>query len=354
MDGKNMPRKRGAEIRKFILDNISSHPKDITSFTAEQFNITRQAVLRHIHILDEERLIHIEGKTNDRIYSLAPIAEERFQIPINNDLAEDKVWREYVRPLLEGVQTNVLEICEYGISEMVNNVRDHSQGDELDITISYKPDQIMFIVRDDGIGIFRKIQNELGLDDPLHVILELAKGKLTTDPQRHSGEGIFFTSRMFDNFGIASGNVLFLHTESSGDWAEQIVDILIDGTLIRMIIDPLSIRTRREIYSMYESEEDMSFSKTKVPVRLIRYGDENLISRSQAKRLLARFDRFQEVYLDFLGVEEIGQSFADEIFRVYQTAHPDINLVPYRANDNVINMINRAKMNGNTLLVDDH
>ena len=33
-------------------------------------------------------------------------------------------------------------------------------------------------------------------DDGLHVmVLELAKGKLTTDPASHTGEGIFFTSR---------------------------------------------------------------------------------------------------------------------------------------------------------------
>ncbi len=35
-----------------------------------------------------------------------------------------------------------------------------------------------------------------------------------------------------------------------------------------------------------------------------------------------RFERFQTVVLDFTGVEEIGQDFADEVFRVFQRAHP--------------------------------
>ena len=35
-----------------------------------------------------------------------------------------------------------------------------------------------------------------------------------------------------------------------------------------------------------------------------------LVSRSQAKRLCHRFDNFEEVELDFDGVEEIGQGFA--------------------------------------------
>ena len=34
-------------------------------------------------------------------------------------------------------------------------------------------------------------------------------GKLTTDPHRHTGEGIFFTSRAFDCFEIRSGELRF-------------------------------------------------------------------------------------------------------------------------------------------------
>jgi glycine amidinotransferase len=33
-------------------------------------------------------------------------------------------------------------------------------------------------------------------------------------------------------------------------------------------------------------------------VRLVKYGDDNLVSRSQARRLLARIDRFKLVMLD--------------------------------------------------------
>ena len=58
------------------------------------------------------------------------------------------------------------------------------------------------------MGIFKKIQKALDLLDERHAILELAKGKLTTDPKHHTGEGIFFTSRMFDEFTILSGGVL--------------------------------------------------------------------------------------------------------------------------------------------------
>jgi hypothetical protein len=72
-------------------------------------------------------------------------------------------------------------------------------------------------------------------------------------------------------------------------------------------------------------------------------GDESLVSRSQARRLLARFERFKEVILDFEGIASIGQAFADEIFRVFVQENPHIHLTPLNANDEVLKMISRAK-----------
>jgi hypothetical protein len=73
-------------------------------------------------------------------------------------------------------------------------------------------------------------------------------------------------------------------------------------------------------------------SETVVPVNLARYGNENLISRSQAKRLLARLELFKTVLFDFSNVPTIGQAFADEIFRVFAASHPEIELVPIHTN----------------------
>jgi hypothetical protein len=66
-------------------------------------------------------------------------------------------------------------------------------------------------VVDNGIGIFRKIKEAFDLASEAQAILELAKGKLTTDPDRHSGQGIFFTSRMLDKFSILSRGAFFSH-----------------------------------------------------------------------------------------------------------------------------------------------
>jgi hypothetical protein len=100
-------------------------------------------------------------------------------------------------------------------------------------------------------------------------------------------------------------------------------------------------RTKKEIYDKF-SDDDYGFTKTVVPVRLAQYGNEKLISRSQAKRLLERVDRFKTVLFDFAEVETIGQAFADEVFRVFVNEHPHITILPINANDDVKQMIKRV------------
>jgi hypothetical protein len=100
----------------------------------------------------------------------------------------------------------------------------------------------------------------------------------------------------------------------------------------------------QELFDRFSTEDHVnSFAKTHVPVSLAQYGDTNLVSRSQAKRMLTRFDQFAEVLLDFHGVTSIGQAFADEIFRVFQHQNPQISLVSIRANPEVTAMIERAR-----------
>ncbi len=102
-------------------------------------------------------------------------------------------------------------------------------------------------------------------------------------------------------------------------------------------------RTITKIFKQYSTGDEYGFTKTVVPVNLARYGNENLISRSQAKRLLARIELFKTVLFDFTDVPTIGQAFADEIFRVFAVGHPQIDLVPMHANTAVKQVIDRAR-----------
>jgi hypothetical protein len=102
-------------------------------------------------------------------------------------------------------------------------------------------------------------------------------------------------------------------------------------------------RVLSKVFDEYSNEENYGFNKTVVPVKLARLGTENLVSRSQAKRLLARVDKFETVIFDFRDVDCIGQAFADEIFRVFAKQYPLMTLMVTSANQDVSKMIERAR-----------
>lgn len=333
------------EIHKFILKNVSQHPKDIGNVTRQHFNITRQSVSGHLNSLIEEGLLSASGMTRAREFKLQDYISTKLEFNVSKDLQEDQVWRKHILPLLEDIQENVLDILYYGFTEIVNNVIDHSGSRGLEVFVFRNTINTQLIVRDFGIGIFKKIQQDFNLLDPRHSLLELSKGKLTSDNANHTGQGIFFTSRMFDTFNIWSEKLFYVCTTRNNEW-------LIDtenkpaskqGTSINMEIADDSNRTMLEIFDKYTSEfDDYGFTKTHIPMELLRYEGEKLVSRSQAKRLLARTDKFKEIILDFNGIKEIGQAFADEIFRVFQHNHPDIIIVKINTTTEIDKMINRA------------
>jgi len=341
--------RRASEIREFLLDSIPLHPKDVAACAMERFGITRQAVNHHMQGLVKEGLVSAQGNTRQRSYGLVTLTTKTATAPILG-LEEDRFWRQEVAPLLPGASDNALRIWQYGFTEMVNNAVDHSGGTRVTVTVETTAATTTLWIADDGVGIFRKIQEELGLEDERHAILELAKGKLTTDPKRHTGEGIFFTSRMFDDYVILSGGVFFSHkTDEEEDWILE-RERPREGTTVVMSLRNRSDRTVKQVFEKYTaSPKDFGFNRTIVPVRLAKHGAEQLVSRSQAKRLLARFERFKVVILDFAGIDEIGQAFADEIFRVYSLQHPEVRIVPANAGPEVKKLIRRAKAGGAVL-----
>ncbi len=309
----------------------------------EKFGISRQAVHKHVQNLVKQGALVGTGSTRNRSYHLAPLKKWSQAYALGPDLAEDRVWREDIAPRLGDLPDNVIEIWQYGFTEMLNNAIDHSGGTKVIVALETTAMTAEIMIMDDGEGIFRKIQRALGLADERHAVLELAKGKFTTDPDRHTGEGIFFTSRMLDKFDILSGDVFFTHEFcDEQDWIME-REQFTSGTAVWMKLDNHTARSMNRIFFRFAAPEEFAFTKTVVPVRLARYGDDRLISRSQAKRLVNRVDRFKTVIFDFTGVDMIGQAFADEVFRVFAKQHPDTELHAIHMTRSVENMVTRAK-----------
>lgn len=336
-------RQQGERVRAFILQEIDARADDVVTAATEKFSITRQAVNKHIQKLKNDGAIQVAGSARAPIYSLCPVVELGFHYALAPGLAEDVVWSKDIRPAIEPLPDNVMRIWQYAFTEMFNNAIDHSGAKVITVQVKKTAISTEIYVHDDGIGIFRKIQTELDLADERLAIFELSKGKLTTDPANHTGQGIFFSSRMMDVFSIMSGGLYFDHKRSAkNDW-------LIErnkpgpGTSVWMTLHNHTSRTTRKIFDEYSSGDDYAFNKTVVPLSLAKFGPDELISRSQAKRVLARINLFTTVIFDFKEVKEIGQAFADQIFRVYANEHPQITLLPINMNKHVKDMVDRAK-----------
>lgn len=337
-------RARGEDIRRFLLDHVEKHPNDIAKLASEHFKITRQAVNKHLRRLIYEKSLTETGETRKRNYKLAPLVEQRKIYTISPELEEHVVWDQDISPVLQPLPENVMDIWHYGFTEMLNNAKDHSGGTMILVKVAKTAVTTNVMIADNGIGIFKKIQEAFNLPDQRYAILELAKGKLTTDPSRHTGEGVFFSSRMFDRFSIGADKTYYGHR--LGDDSDWIMDWGNAGTTVFMELSNHTARTPRKIFDQYSSsDEDYGFNKTVVPVNLAQYGNDKLISRSQAKRVVSRLELFKTILFDFTGVPSIGQAFADEIFRVFANEHPTISLISIHANSEVERMIARVKLN---------
>ncbi len=327
-------------IEAFLRAEIGAHPRDLEEYTAQTLGVPFATVRKRIQDLVSRGVFEERSAAGERELVWKPVLRRQ----VDARLEEDRVWTESVAPGLKGIPDNVRALLEYGTTEMVNNVRDHSDASELVVVVRELSDSIEIYVEDDGIGIFRKLQRELGLEDPRHAALELAKGKLTTDPSRHTGEGIFFTARVSDAFLIWSSTTVCGHAWG-GPWHVFTKENR-PGTTVRIVVRLDTKRTLRSVFDEFAPpSQDMGFTKTAIQADLARQPGEGLGSRSQARRLLARCEHFREITIDFRGIESIGPAFADEVFRVFPGQHPGIVLRHQNASDQVLRMIERALKN---------
>jgi anti-sigma regulatory factor (Ser/Thr protein kinase) len=262
---------------------------------------------------------------------------------VNQNLEEHKVFNEIEKnlPLISKLKENVHSIFEYAFSEMLNNAIEHSLSDKINIVITVDGD-FTFEIRDFGIGVFKNIQKKRKLKDEMEAIQDLLKGKTTTQPKSHSGEGIFFTSKIADRFIIESYNYQLL--------IDNIIDDIfvnshknIKGTKILFSVNIKSNKHLKDLFLKFASKEgDFQFNKTEIRVKLYSMGGV-YISRSQARRLLSGLEKFSTIVLDFDKVPMVGQAFADEVFRVFKNKHPKIKIESINKNEGIEFMIGRVE-----------
>jgi len=333
-----MAKENREQIISYILKLISAGDKDVVKKTVDAFEISKSTVYNYVKELCQDGVLEKEG-TKYKIVS----KRREFVYENNGRLSETRIFNNDIAPFFKGLEKNVYGIWQYAFSEMMNNAIEHSSSDKITVWVSTNPLETTIVIFDNGIGIFKNIQNYMKKEYDEEIPLDecatlLFAGKFTTAKSMHSGEGIFFTSHMMDNFYIYSDNVIF--TRNNFTEEQNISENDGQGTMVCMSINNHTKKTAKEVFDRF-SNIDEGFIKTQIPIaHIFPYG--NPVSRSEGRRLGELIGKFQEVNLDFCGVEEVGQAFCHEVFIVWQGRHPDVKLNVLNANEDVDWMIKRV------------
>lgn len=348
------------QVQQFIMDNIEGNPSTISRLARDKFEISRQAISRHLMILKELGLIRQEGERNKTSYFLASKVQSKnkkidkdvsslikkskksFEVIVGEE-EEDIIWRSKVKDELGPLEENILNICRYGFTEMFNNVIDHSRSKKAIIEIESTEKYIQILIQDFGVGVFKNIAQFFKIQDLRDAVIRLHQGKVTTDSKNHTGQGIFFTSRAFDRFCLAANGFLYIKDNSKEDdwYFESQKDSDMPGTKVIMQISKNSDRIIKKVFDLYTNDE-FSFDKSHVRIELGKYDEDSYVSRSQAKRLLAGLANFRTIVLDFKNIKNVGQGFVDEVFGVFGLENPEVRFEVCNANEDILFMVRKG------------
>lgn len=326
-----------------IVDKGCCKKAELTKLLAHKHDVSVQNIYQHLKQLESTMQV-FECSKGYLHLSQNRIMAKNFNV---DQIDEFDIFQEHIFPHIKKYQ-QVEEIISYVFTEMLNNVMDHSEGQDVHIALFESPYGFLVSIYDDGIGIFKKICTAKKLKDEQHAMLELSKGRLTTMPEAHSGEGIFFSSKVCDEFSIMSHGLIFHHKMDISELSDLeglAKHSLSNGTRVVFKVNKFTAKTIVDTFNQYTTTDNDGvpvFSKTIIKAKLLQYENESLVSRSQAKRLLTRLNEFKEAVIDFEGIKIVGQGFADEIFRVFSIRHPDIKISYINAASDVEFMIKHA------------
>ncbi len=337
------------ETKDRILDFVKKRGVIRAADVVRLTGISRQGAAKHLRELSAAKKLLKEGSTRNSRYlpfdprkaalSKSPSVTFTYQL---RGLEEDRVF-ERVRhqaKLRKKLSPAAFKIVQYAFTEMLNNAIDHSRAAKVKIELRFADGALTFIVSDRGIGAFESVRKKFGMKNIFEAAEHLLKGRQTTDPEHHSGQGIFFTSRIADHFTLDSGRLRLDVNNLLGD--VSLLDIKsVRGTQVSFSIRQKSRKDLKALFDAY-TDGEMAFDRTEVRVRLSRKTGE-YISRSEARRLLFGLEKFKRVVLDFDQVPGIGQGFADEIFRVFARKNPQIRIETAGMSPSVAFLVNRAR-----------
>lgn len=341
------------DIRRVIFQIANEQKTFKTSDVVNRLGgkISRQYISALISQMVKEGLLLKGGSTASSFYVLP--ANENLIVEIiklrfkRNQIKEHEVFNRLRDRynLVKGLSENIQSVLFYAFTEMLNNAIEHSQSENIEIEIRRERSNLTFVVNDFGIGVFRNVMKQRGLNSEIEAMQDLLKGKTTTRPHSHTGEGIFFTSKIADIFLLESFEYRLRVDNLIKDVFFEELKPSKNGTRVVFTISNNSKRHLNDVFKRFVvNPGEPGFNKTEILVRLFVQGT-IYISRSQARRILSGLDKYESIILDYEKVNTVGQAFADEIYRVFRRNNPNIKIESRNMIEPVKFMVERAEDN---------
>jgi anti-sigma regulatory factor (Ser/Thr protein kinase) len=169
---------------------------------------SRQHVSSVLNDLVTRGSLVVAGSKRFTFYALPSKADKLIdketRVLTNKNLTDHEVYDELISKaaLAKRLNENTGGIVNFGFTEMLNNAIEHSESEQIKVELYREGRDVIFTIRDFGVGVYENVKANYKLRSDLEAIQELLKGKTTTAPKAHSGEGIFFTSKAADEFKV--------------------------------------------------------------------------------------------------------------------------------------------------------
>jgi anti-sigma regulatory factor (Ser/Thr protein kinase) len=333
-----MPPTALSDITRWITEAALRHPDDLTAHAAERLGLGRTTVRALLRRLESLQWLRRQGSPRRPRHLPGLLRQVVQRYPLAG-LQEDLPWARDFAPCF-ALPDEVARMAQHAFTELLNNAIEHSGGSQVTVSMRQTPLQLQLLVSDDGRGIFEVIGEAFGINDPALAMLELAKGKLSSRPDRHSGRGLFYTAKLADVVDLHANNAAFQQRDWQREQWQRGRPACARGSAVYVAICLDTERTLDGVLRRYSLDgAGYGFERTVVPLQLITAPQHSLSSRAQAQRVAARLVQFRRAEIDFDGLADVGPAFADELFRVFGAGHPDLQLVPLNMAPRVAEMV---------------
>jgi len=322
-----MARRTLSDITSWITEAALVHPQALAQHLCERLAVGRGTARRLLRELEQHQWLRRDGTPRRPRHAPGLLRQVVRSYPLDR-LQEDLPWARDFAPCFE-LPPAVARIAQHVFTELLNNAIDHSGGTRVVVSMRQTPTQLQLLVSDDGRGLFEVIGDNFDITDPTLAMLELAKGKLSSQPLRHTGRGLFFTARLADVMDLHANAAAFQQRQWQADQWQPVRSACRAGTSVYVAICLDTERTVDDVMRRHSLDgAGYGFERTVVPLKLLAGAPAVLESRAQARRVASRLAQFRRIDVDFNGVTDVGHAFADELFRVFGGGHPELRLVP--------------------------